>query len=195
MNRTVVFYQKNDYSVFDLGSIVWTGKICMNPTFSVIFHARNDFSQYPVFPWVIADYNSPYLNLEDCRGPSQESNFMGYLGFHGKPQSQIQTLVIFGGKSPFVSYIPLFRWSTSNLHCFLSLNSCFTSFFAAKAQVPIHDVCCSWWDPISCQSSQALFAVECWILICLVKSLIFSSYSSRFLVLDHFSVAKNRWNQ
>eukprot|EP00434_Breviolum_minutum_P003767 symbB.v1.2.003316.t1/scaffold187.1/size278738/1 len=29
--------------------------------------SRNDFSQYPVFPWVIADYTSPYLNLEDPR--------------------------------------------------------------------------------------------------------------------------------
>ena len=28
-------------------------------------NARNDFSQYPVFPWVLADYTSPYLNLED----------------------------------------------------------------------------------------------------------------------------------
>ncbi|CAJ1353428.1 unnamed protein product [Effrenium voratum] len=27
--------------------------------------SRNDFSQYPVFPWVLADYTSPYLNLED----------------------------------------------------------------------------------------------------------------------------------
>ncbi|CAK9065751.1 unnamed protein product, partial [Durusdinium trenchii] len=27
--------------------------------------SRNDFSQYPVFPWVIADYTSATLNLED----------------------------------------------------------------------------------------------------------------------------------
>ena len=27
--------------------------------------ARNDFSQYPVFPWVLADYSSPQLNLEE----------------------------------------------------------------------------------------------------------------------------------
>ncbi|CAE7492553.1 lvsF [Symbiodinium sp. KB8] len=29
--------------------------------------SRNDFSQYPVFPWVLADYSSPQLNLEDAR--------------------------------------------------------------------------------------------------------------------------------
>ena len=30
--------------------------------------ARNDFSQYPVFPWVLADYSSPQLNLEAPEG-------------------------------------------------------------------------------------------------------------------------------
>ena len=27
----------------------------------------NDLSQYPVFPWVVADWTSPCLNLEDPR--------------------------------------------------------------------------------------------------------------------------------
>lgn len=41
--------------------------------------SRNDFSQYPVFPWVIADYTSPYLNLEEPRSFRDLSKPVGAL--------------------------------------------------------------------------------------------------------------------
>lgn len=41
--------------------------------------SKNDFSQYPVFPWVISDYSSPHLNLEDPKSYRDLSKPVGAL--------------------------------------------------------------------------------------------------------------------
>jgi hypothetical protein len=40
----------------------------------------NDLTQYPVFPWVIADYESPELDLEKAETYRDLSKPMGAIG-------------------------------------------------------------------------------------------------------------------
>lgn len=39
----------------------------------------NDLTQYPVFPWVLADYDSEHLNLDDPKSFRQLDKPMGAL--------------------------------------------------------------------------------------------------------------------
>ncbi|TYZ67457.1 hypothetical protein PybrP1_007872, partial [[Pythium] brassicae (nom. inval.)] len=71
----------------------------------------NDITQYPVFPWVVADYKSDFLDLDDPATFRDLSKPMGALGAHRAAQFRERYHAMSeGGPGPFDS--PAFHYGT-----------------------------------------------------------------------------------